>query len=112
MGYATTPQACGASAGLIAQSKKIEAKRTDAKGQETRYAYDVYGRLTEVQHWAVSWSPSTGSYQFQEQTSQRVDYHYDSNPLNGNYSQNAWGRLAAVKFADEDIGAPFAYSYS
>src|ERR1039458_378360 len=30
---------------------------------------------------------------------------------NGNYSQNAWGRLATVEFADEDTGAPFAYSY-
>ena len=29
-------------------------KRTDALGQETRYTYDGYGRLTEVQHWAVS----------------------------------------------------------
>ena len=28
-------------------------KRTDAKGQETRYTYDAYGRLTQVQHWAV-----------------------------------------------------------
>ena len=27
-------------------------KRTDAKGQETRYTYDAYGRLTQVQHWA------------------------------------------------------------
>ena len=27
-------------------------KRTDAKGQETRYTYDGYGRLTETQHWA------------------------------------------------------------
>ena len=34
----------------------------------------------------------------QEQTIQRVTYAYDSNPLDGNYSQNAWGRLAAVQF--------------
>ena len=27
-------------------------KRTDAKGQETRYTYDAYGRLTQMQHWA------------------------------------------------------------
>ena len=31
------------------------ATRTDAKGQETRYSYDGYGRLLQVQHWAVSW---------------------------------------------------------
>ena len=29
-------------------------KRTDAMGQETRYTYDSYGRLTEVQHWKGS----------------------------------------------------------
>ena len=28
-------------------------KRTDAKGQETRYMYDAYGRMTQVQHWAA-----------------------------------------------------------
>ena len=27
-------------------------KKTDAKGWETRYSYDSYGRLTQVQHWA------------------------------------------------------------
>jgi hypothetical protein len=59
-----------------------------------------------------------GKWEFQqtdgpgEQTKQRAQYYYDSHPLNGNYSQNAWGRLAAVEFADEDTGAPFAYSYS
>src|ERR1035437_9367820 len=62
-------------------------KRTDAKGQETRYTYDAYGRLTEVQHWAGS--------PLVELTQQRVDYSYDTNPLSGSYSQKAWGRLAA-----------------
>ena len=87
-------------------------KRTDALGQETRYTYDGYGRLTEVQHWAVSYDPHTLTYYMQEQTQQRVDYYYDSNPLNGGYSQNAWGRLAAVAFQDENTGAPFSYMYS
>jgi RHS repeat-associated protein len=49
----------------------------------------------------------------QEQTSQRVDYYYDGNPLNGDYSQNAWGRLAAVTFQDPNVGgSQFAYMYS
>ena len=87
-------------------------KRTDALGQETRYTYDGYGRLTEVQHWAVSYDPHTLTSYMQEQTSQRVDYYYDSNPLNGGYSQNAWGRLAAVTFQDENTGTPFSYMYS
>lgn len=64
-------------------------KRTDAKGQETRYTYEAYGRLTEVQHWAGS--------PLVELPKQRVDYSYDINPLSGSYSQNAWGRLAAQR---------------
>jgi YD repeat-containing protein len=46
------------------------------------------------------------------QLNQRVDYSYDSNPLNGSYSQNAWGRLTAVQFQDETTGTPFSYMYS
>jgi YD repeat-containing protein len=79
-------------------------KRTDAKGEETRYSYDSYGRLTQVQHWAGS--------PLAELASQRVTYSYDSNPLNGSYSQNAWGRLTAVQFQDESSGTPFSYMYS
>jgi RHS repeat-associated protein len=82
-------------------------KRTDAKGQETRYTYDAYGRLTEVQHWAT---PCFGC-SFQELPKQRVDYSYDINPLNASYSQNAWGRLAAVQFLDENL-QPMSYMYS
>src|ERR1035438_10175166 len=43
---------------------------------------------------------------------QRVDYSYDTNPLNGSYSQNAWGRLTAVQFQDENTGDPYSYMYS
>ena len=87
-------------------------RRTDAKGQETRYTYDAYGRLTQVQHWAVSWSTFTNSDQFQEQPKQRVDYYYDSNPLNPSYSQNAWGRLARVSSRDQNTGFSLEYQYS
>src|SRR5438128_8609134 len=54
-------------------------KRTDAKGQETRYTYDTYGRLTQVQHWAGT--------PLVEMDMQRVNYSYDSNPLNGSYTR-------------------------
>ena len=42
-----------------------------------------------------------------EQVGQRVTYYYDSNPLDGSYSANAWGRLAAVGFAGN-----YSYMYS
>src|SRR5207237_10373673 len=48
-------------------------KRTDAKGQETRYSYDGQGRLLEVQHWAGS--------PLVQQGGQTVTYYYDTNPL-------------------------------
>jgi YD repeat-containing protein len=85
-------------------------KRTDAKLQETRYTYDTYGRLTQVQHWA--WQSNFGYGQIlAEQGNQRVNYYYDTNPLNGSYSQNAWGRLAAVEFWDETRGGQGTWNY-
>ncbi len=86
-------------------------KWMDAKGQETRYTYDGYGRLAQVQHWAPQMQ-ITGQYILTEQEAQRVTYSYDSNPLNGGYSQNAWGRLTAVQFRDGGRGTPFSYMYS
>ncbi|MBS1860014.1 MAG: RHS repeat protein, partial [Acidobacteria bacterium] len=79
-------------------------KRTDAKGQETRYGYDTYGRLSEVQHWAGS--------PLVEVPYSRVNYYYDTNPLNGSYSQNAWGRLTAVTFPTLGHNFQYLYSYS
>ena len=89
-------------------------KRTDAKGQETRYTYDTVGRLTQVQHWLTSYNPHTNRTELWEQLPQRVDYYYDSNPINGSYSQYAQGRLAAVTFADEGttFGVNYQYSYN
>ena len=31
---------------------------------------------------------------------QEVDYCYDTNPIDANYSAQAWGRMTAVKFAN------------
>ena len=90
-------------------------KRTDAKGQETRYSYDSYARLTQVQHWAnvqVCEYRIGCWYELQEQTRQRVSYSYDANPLNPAFSQNATGRLAAVQFQEPLFGLPYSYQYS
>jgi YD repeat-containing protein len=53
--------------------------RTDAKGQQTKYSYDSYERLTEVQHW----TPTGTNNALVEQLNQRVDYAYDSAPIGG-----------------------------
>jgi YD repeat-containing protein len=82
--------------------------RTDAKGQQTVYTYDAYGRLTKKQYWA--WGSTYGGTQvLQEQADQEVDYFYDTNPIDANYSAQAWGRMTAVKFAN---GYSYQYSYS
>ncbi len=90
-------------------SNKI-ATKTDAKGQQTQYTYDSYLRLTEVRHYI------SGS----EDTCQRVDFYYDSNPFDGGtYSSNISGRLAAVQYQNATINPGFCgttfqewYSYN
>jgi YD repeat-containing protein len=78
-------------------------QRTEAKGQQTKYTYDAYERLIEVQHYVSG----------QEQTNQRVLYTYDVNPLDpGNYA-NSWGRLTGVSFQQQTFNNnQFAYYYS
>ena len=86
-------------------------KRTDAKLQETSYTYDAYGRLTQVKHYAWVWVYVYGQppyQQLQEQTAQEVNYAYDTNSLDGTFSQNTWGRLASVGFGHFN----YQYSYS
>jgi RHS repeat-associated protein len=43
-----------------------------------------------------------------------VDYYYDTNPCDGNFSQNSWGRLTAVNFkvGAENQGCVYQYSYN
>ena len=83
--------------------------RTDAKSQQTKYTYDTYERLIEVQHYTAT--GFNGS--LQEQTNQQVGYGYDVNPLDpGNYL-NSWGRLTQVTFQEQTVnGNSFAYLYS
>ena len=76
--------------------------RTDAKGQQTKYTYDAYGRLTLTQHWIPVGNPPTPVHD----ASQDVTYYYDTNTLAAGFSQNTWGRLAAVSFGS------MAYMYS
>jgi len=90
-------------------------KRTDALGQETHYLYDSYGRLSQVEHWVWVTHTQYGRdpwQQLDELPRQRVTYHYDSNPLDGTYSQYTQGRLAAVEFSEENVGMGFTYQYS
>ena len=78
-------------------NKKI-ATKMDAKGQQTQYTYDSYARLTEVRHYI------SGT----EDTCQRVDFYYDSNPFDGgSYSHNISGRLAAVQYQNATINPGF-----
>ena len=63
------------------------------------YNYDQYGRLT--------------SKQYPADPRQNATYYYDTNPLDSSgYSQNIWGRLAAVSFSNEINGQSMAYMYS
>ena len=73
--------------------------RTDAKGQETDYAYDAYGRLTSQRYYVLV------NGVLMEQTAQAVAYTYDSSPYGG---ANLWGRLGVVNFA----GMRYDYSYN
>jgi RHS repeat-associated protein len=84
-------------------------KKTDARGQETRYAYDSYGRLTQVQHW--TWSGATPPV-LTEQVDQRYNYYYDTNPCDGSFSQNTSGRLTAVGFTMGQEAQTCVYQYS
>jgi YD repeat-containing protein len=73
--------------------------KTNNLGQTLLYSYDQYGRLT--------------SKQYPADPRQNATYYYDTNPLDSSgYSQNIWGRLAAVSFASEINGQSLAYMYS
>jgi RHS repeat-associated protein len=46
-------------------------------------------------------------------SNQDATYYYDTNPLDSTgYSQNTWGRLAAVRFANENTGQGLTYMYN
>jgi RHS repeat-associated protein len=66
-------------------------KRRDAKNQEIRYSYDSYRRPTQIRRYPV--------YNGAEDTCQRVDLSYDTNPYDGTFTQNGQGRLTATRWA-------------
>ena len=72
--------------------------RTDAKGQQTQYTYDAYGRLTLAHH-----TPDVLNFSGFLTPSQDINYYYDTNPFVSTFSQNAWGRLAAVTFGGSSM---------
>jgi RHS repeat-associated protein len=97
-------------------------QRSDAKGQQTNYTYDINGRLTLTQHLVGGTVDPT----------QTITYYYDSLPGNGYQApfqnlpsgccSNTAGRLAAVQFVNSnpnvrqngyDVNQLFyVYSYS
>jgi YD repeat-containing protein len=83
--------------------------KTDAKGQQTQYSYDSFGRVTQTRYYTDAGVT--------ERTEQRIDYHYDTNPLNAQFSQNAWGRLTTAQFHARTGSGPmldleYHYSYN
>jgi YD repeat-containing protein len=85
--------------------------RTNAANAQRQYSYDGYGRMFQERHYTSHLE--FGFRVWDEQLGERVDYHYDSNPLDGAYSQNAWGRLTAVEFQNPVSGREkFSYQYS
>ena len=71
--------------------------RTDALGQQTQYAYDLYGRVGVVRHGTVSGST------FVEDVNQQAGYGWDES-----------GRLWSVYFGRQDnqgYNLPITYSY-
>jgi RHS repeat-associated protein len=68
--------------------------KTDAKGQQIVYTYDAYLRLTQIQRF-----PTPGN----EDVCQRTLFYYDTNPVDGSFSQYAFGRPTATQY-----GAPVA----
>jgi len=71
------------------------ATRTDAKNQQMQYSYDTYKRVTQMRRY------SSGGV---EDICQRVNFYYDSNPFDGPFSQNVWGRLAAAEWYQPQTG--------
>jgi RHS repeat-associated protein len=79
--------------------------RSDAKGQQTNYTYDINGRLTLTQHLVGGTVDPT----------QTITYYYDSLPGNGYQApfqnlpsgccSNTAGRLAAVQFPNSNPNA-------
>ena len=60
------------------------ASKTTAGNRTTTYTYDTLKRLTRAERGADD--------------CQRTEYYYGTNPFDGAFTQNAWGRIAAVRY--------------
>jgi YD repeat-containing protein len=64
--------------------------KVDANGTRKAFTYDASQRVTAVRYYV----DSSGV----EYTDRRVDYYWDTNPFNADFSQNAAGRLTAMQY--------------
>jgi RHS repeat-associated protein len=77
------------------------SSKTNARGQQSTYTYDSLGRVTH-----------------RGGVKESIDYHYDTNPVDGAFTQNGWGRLTAVEIAGPaglygaNINLKYLYSYT
>ena len=93
-------------------------RKIDNGGNQIVNSYDAYGRLTSTQHFVLAsrwWSQS--GYCLEDDSSEDVQYIYDTNTLDSTgYSQNTWGRLAAVIFGPSTppwyTALAYMYSYN
>ena len=79
-------------------SDKTLATKTDAKSQQVQYSYDSYKRVTQIRRGTYSGGT------FTEDTCQREDYSYDTNPYDGSFSAYATGHLAAIQYKGGSSG--------
>jgi len=86
--------------------EKLLASRTDNRGQKVEYSYDTHRRLTQVRRYPNGTT---------EDVCQRVNYAYDTNAVDGTFTQNGWGRRTTESFnvgCGAGLDRPFIYMYS
>ena len=67
--------------------------------------YDSFRRVTQVRKYLAGYQT--------DDACQRVNYYYDTNPFESNFTENGWGRLAAVEYGDPSCtGGQFRELYS
>jgi RHS repeat-associated protein len=82
------------------------ATKTDAKGVQTRYSYDDLRRLTQISYF-TQFPPS-----WVEDVAARVTMSYDTNPVDGSYSQSALGRMTTRQYTVNGTAFTDMYSYT
>lgn len=84
------------------------ASRTDAKNQKVIYTYNTNQVLAQIQRYPVSGGA--------EDTCQRTEFYYDTNPYDSQFSQYSYNRLKAAKWGGAGCSTPYEfrelYSYT